>query len=262
MPASAEDESGMASAATREFRRLRRRTAGGLCLAVAALLLGAAQAQAGTTLTVNTLADNPISGSECTGGLGDCSLREALDRAFSGDTVVIPASSSPYLLAKHVITVRGGVSIVGAGSASTTISGNGETQVFDLLGPEPVTIKGLTITRAHNGSGADEGGAINDQPPAKSGGGLTLEDVTISDSDSTGGFGGALEVAEGDVVIRHSRFINNSASSAEAGGGGAAIDDFAAKSSLTISDSVFVGQHACQQQRRRAAASKKKCTSR
>ena len=65
--------------------------------------------------------------------------------------------------------------------------------------------------------------------------------MTISSSDSNGGFGGALEVGEGDVVIRHSRFIGDSASASEAGDGGAAIDDFAAKSSLTISDSVFVG---------------------
>ena len=231
----------MASAATRECRRLRRRTAGGLCLALAALLLGAAQAQAGTTLTVNTLADNPISVLECTGGPGDCSLREALDRAISGDTVLIPASASPYVLAKHVITVPGGVSIVGAGSSSTTISGNGETQVFNLVGPQPVTIKGLTITRGHNGSGKDEGGAINDRPPKESGGGLTLEDVTISDSDSTGGAGGALEVEEGDVVIRHSRFIDNSARSGEATYGGGAIDDFANQHALTISDSVFTG---------------------
>ncbi len=211
-----------------------------LMLALGVSLCLAAEARAGTTITVNTPADNPISLLECNGLLGDCSLREALDRALSGDTVVIPASASPYLLAQPII-VHGGVTIVGGGSASTTISGNGETQVFKMPAPEPVTIRGLTITGAHNGGGADEGGAINAQPPEKSGGGLTLEDVTIANSDSTGGAGGAIEVWEGDVVIRHSRFINDSASSTGSEFGGGAIDDFAAKDTLTISDSVFAG---------------------
>ena len=205
-----------------------------VALALAVALAAPAEA-APATYTVNTLSDNAASVSECKGAPGDCSLRQALDKALSGDTVLVPANPAAYLLAAGVIPVRGGVTIQGAGAASTTISGGAAQQVLNMLGGAVLTIKDLTITAAHNGSGEDEAGAINGQSKAKDD--LTLEGVTISNSDSTGGFGGAIEIG-GNLVIRHSRFVGDSAGNPLIGGGGA-IDIFKGENSLTISDSVF-----------------------
>src|SRR5919201_3479249 len=97
-----------------------------------AALVAVSSAQAAATYTVNTTADNPPSGSECSGVAGDCSLRQALDKAVSGDTVVVPASATPYAVTDGLITVLGGVTVQGAGAGSTTISGGGTSQIFEI----------------------------------------------------------------------------------------------------------------------------------
>jgi hypothetical protein len=203
-------------------------------VAAIAVVLGltfASVTRAAATYTVNTTADNLPSGSECAGAAGDCSLRQALDKAVSGDTVVVPSGSSPYLVVNEKIPVKGGVTIQGGGASSTTISGNGADQIFDLIGGGPVSITGLTLTDAHNDSGTDEAGAINTETTDSD---LTLEGVTISNSDSPGGFGGAIEIGS-HVTIRNSRFVNDSATS----GGGGAIDLYGTSGSITISNNVF-----------------------
>jgi len=205
-----------------------------------------AQASVASTIAVNTTADNLPSGSECAGAPEDCSLRQALDVAHAGDTVQVPASQ--YLIQHARIAVRGGVTVAGEGDASTTINGGGTEQAFELTGGEPVTISGLTITETFNGSGEDQGGAIN-VPGSEAP--LILEDVTISDSQSgvPAGFGGAIETGS-NLTVKRSRFVNNSAveGGGEAGpsGGGGAIDlrvppPKAPARSLVIEDSVFVG---------------------
>lgn len=203
-------------------------------LATTFALSGPGAALAGQTYTVNTVLDTlPLPG-DCSGLPGDCSLRQALDRAQSGDTVIIPASPVPYLLVKGKIPVRGGVLIQGAGSSAATISGGGIQQAFELLGGAPVTIAGLTIEDTVNDSGEPEGGAINGQAKLKDD--LLLEGVAIMNSSSSGpeAYGGAVEM--GSVLkVRHSRFSEDSAT-----GGGGAIDLFPREgSSLTVSDSVF-----------------------
>ena len=204
-----------------------------LCGAIA--MLAAPSAAQAATYTVNTVGDALPVPAECQGAPGDCSLRQALDRAQSGDAVLLPASPTPYEIVDEIIPVRGGVAIKGSGPAASVISGNGADQVFDLLGGGMVTISDLTITRAHNGFSRDEGGAINST--AKAGGDLTLEDVTISNSDSTGGYGGAVEI-KGDLVVRNSRFTGDTAANPEGGGGGA-IDVVKGEHTVTISGSVF-----------------------
>lgn len=207
-----------------------------LLVALTLLLGGPAGAQAATTYTVNTLADNLPSTTECQGAAGDCSLRQALDKAQSGDTVLLPANGSPYVLLNSKIPVSGGISIVGAGATATTISGAGKQQAFELLSGSMVTMSNLTITGTHNPlPKVDEGGAITG---AKGGAELTLEGVTISNSDTLSGYGGAIEIAS-NLVVRHSRFVNDSVTHAAEADGGGAIDLNPGGSSLTISDSVF-----------------------
>ncbi len=185
-----------------------------LALALLALATGA-QASPGATITVNTTADSLPTGPECGGLPEDCSLRQALDLARAGDTVLVPGASSDYLIQHDRIPVRGGVTIAGEGDAATTISGGGTDQAFELAGAGPVRISGLTITETFNDSGEDQGGAIN-VPGSEAP--LVLDDVMISKSASEGpcGFGGAIET-DSNLTISASRFVENSV----AGGGGA-----------------------------------------
>jgi hypothetical protein len=209
-----------------------------LALLVAA---GTARASFAATYVVNTTTDAPAGASECRGAPGDCSLRQALDSAVSGDVVQIPASAEPYVIAHEKIPVRGGVTIAGAGDGATTISGGEADQAFLLEGAGPVAISGLTITETFNDSGLDEGGAIT-VPGVETP--LTLEDVTISDSTSGApkGFGGAIETFS-DLTVMHSRFVSDSVSEAAVAGegGGGAIDLGTSGHTLRVSDSVFIG---------------------
>ena len=221
-----------------------RSLSGAAAVGAAALALALSQAPpagAAGTIVVNTTADSLPVPSECSGAANDCSLRQALDRAVSGDTVVLPASASPYMVVNEKIALPGGITIRGAGDQATTIDGNGADQAFELVGGGPSVIIGLTITNTLNDSGKDEAGAINGEPDTEDP--LTLEDVAISDSSSPGGllggFGGAIETG-GALTIRDSRFEGDSVTFSGPGkSGGGAIDVFGG-ASLTISDSVFV----------------------
>ena len=152
----------------------------GVTLAVA--LAGPAAASADTTITVNTTADAPLSGTQCTPG-GDCSLRAALQQAstLKGNvTVQVPAGTYALTVPQPVVPVDDGsagnlavgdpagtprtVTIAGAGdgSAGTIIdggarfangqwtTGNGD-RVLQIAGDGSagdlaVDISGVTIT--------------------------------------------------------------------------------------------------------------------
>ena len=62
-------------------------------LAALLLSLSATAAQAANTIVVNTPADAAPNADECSGDAGatDCSLRQAVDKAASGDTIQLPA---------------------------------------------------------------------------------------------------------------------------------------------------------------------------
>lgn len=221
-----------------------------VAVALVWLILAAAQARAASIYRVNTLADSLPSAAECEGAPSDCSLRQALDLAQSGDTVLVPASASPYVIAHRSIPVRGGVTVEGAGDAATTLDGGGANQAFEVLAGGPVAVSGMTITHTYNGTGEDEGGAITGVGEVA----LTLDDVTVSDSESPTGYGGAIEVREGRVTIDHSRFVDDVASGTPAqgaGGGGAievesSVEHPGQPASLAISDSVFLDDTATQ----------------
>jgi CSLREA domain-containing protein len=64
---------------------------------VALALLAADRAAASAaTYTVTTTADTAVNDGNCQPAL--CSLRQAITKAVDGDTVVIPASATPYLV--------------------------------------------------------------------------------------------------------------------------------------------------------------------
>ena len=101
-------------------------------LAVFASLQGLAQAA--TTYTVNTEADNPAVVGECSGLPLDCSIRQALDKSVDGDTVSIPAGH--YILGSQ-LNVGNDISIIGTGNP--VIDGGHAVRVFSIGGSGTAT---------------------------------------------------------------------------------------------------------------------------
>src|SRR5207244_3539818 len=86
-----------------------------------------------TTITVNTTSDVAPTGSECSGGANDCSLRQALDKATTGDAIFLPANASSYAVTLGEIAYgTDGLTILGAGARQSVIQGNGSSRIFNV----------------------------------------------------------------------------------------------------------------------------------
>jgi len=222
-------------------------------LAAAALALAlsctCASAAAAATFTVNTTTDP--SGSSSCNGVVSCSLRQAIADASLGDTVSLPASTTPYAVTLGTpIPLTQAITISGvAGARSTTIAGNGTSEIFDAGTATPLTgtltISGVTIKGGggtqsagalllDSGSGAaidlnedvlsantatSEGGAIQLLSST-----LNIDDSTIGPSNVAGmattqGFGGAIYNGGGTLTITNSTISGNSATDGGLGGG-------------------------------------------
>lgn len=186
-----------------------------LTLGLLGLFATAPQAFA-ATFTVTSPADS-----------GAGSLRDTIAGASSGDTInfgvtgLITLTSGPLLVTPDL-------TISGPGASSLTISGGGNSQVFDIRGS--VTISGLTLE-----DGSDfQGGAIFN------GGTLSLNDCVLS-SNTTPLDGGAVW-NDGALTVNGSTFSGNSATTF--GGFGGAIVNFG---TLSVSNSTFSGNSADQQ---------------
>lgn len=118
-----------------------------VCLALVALLLGAATASAQTYTVTRT--DDPIPG-PCEPD--DCSLREALMASNTSttvdDIVVLPASGAPYLLEYEFIpfTISDETEVRGAAANQTVVKGDGEETIFAVGTGIKATLSGITIT--------------------------------------------------------------------------------------------------------------------
>jgi large repetitive protein len=142
-----------------------RRASGRLAL-VALVLILAAGARAGLAadFTVNSTADAVdanLFDSICATATGACTLRAAIQQAnasnpFGGTTIHLPAGT--YLLTRTGtnedssatgdldLLASNGVTIAGAGAATTIIHGNGIDRVLDIRIYANATISGLSIT--------------------------------------------------------------------------------------------------------------------
>ncbi len=210
-------------------RKVRRVCGSTLALGAVLVALPASSAAA-ATFTVNTTADNAPNGTECSGAAGDCSLRQALDKANSGDTVSVPANTAAYQVTSTPIFIPAGVTIVGGGAASTTVTGGGNNQIFAYSGTTSspvISISAITLTDGYNDSGSDEAGALYGEGD----GNLNLDQVAITHSSSPM-WGGAIETG-GNLTITRSWFSNDTAGT----DGGGAIDFYG--NQITISDTVF-----------------------
>ena len=204
----------------------------------AAFVLFAAPASA-TVPSTWTVTRTDDAGGSCVLG-GSCSLRQAMNAATTGDIINLPASATPYSVTA-VLTTTKNLTIAGAGARTTTISGGGTTQVFDL-GPSPssptITIKGLTITggkiTGSNGFGA---GLLLEN------GTYTLSDVAIVGNTITvsgNAIGAGLATSSATVTLNRVLIAGNTATGNAASFGGG-IGNGAA---LTVNDSTITGNTA------------------
>ena len=145
---------------------------------------------------------------------GPGSLREAVATAAPGETIEVPAGS--YTLTSGQLAVLKGVSIAGAGAATTTIRTDANQRLLRIKAPgESVMLSGITLSGGH-----------------------LLEDPA---------FGAAIECVDTSLTLAGMRILGNVADArTEFGGGvaqGSAIFDYMLnpEQTLTIIDSTVVG---------------------
>ena len=150
-----------------------------IILAVLATIWGFGGVAQGATLTVNKTADTEDGVCDA-----DCSLREAIIAASSGDTVSIPAGIYTLTLGFE-LTINKDLTLSGSGAGSTIIQAATSPGVANFrvlnISEGNVDISGVTI---HYGD-ADSGGGISNR------GTLTLTGTTVS-GNVVGFYGGGI----------------------------------------------------------------------
>jgi uncharacterized repeat protein (TIGR01451 family) len=204
----------------------------GLCLA-ATLALAFAPAASGLgppcdsgggfAYVVQTKADQAYSSGDPNGPDDKLSLREAIgaanDDGFDSG-IVVPAGTYPLTLGELSLGAgsarRCALLVVGAGTRSTVIAGNGTARLLNLHGGggAPTTIARLTLTGGY--AHGDSGGAI--LLGVHNGGGVTLQDMSIRGNRATK-TGGAIFTRE-SIVVDRSTISGNEASPTAAPSGG------------------------------------------
>ncbi len=198
------------------------------------------------TFTVQSTAD---SGGTCPGA--DCTLREALSVASSGDIIDFNLTyPTTITLTSAALTVATDVTITGPGATNLTISGNNLLQVFIVNDGVTTGISGLTIANGQitgnvgggiyssgtltvsdsviSGNTADQGGGIYNHN-----GTLVVNTSTISGNTSQGGGAGGGLYNTGTLTVNNSTVSSNTAPN---GGAGAGLFD---GGTLTINNSTF-----------------------
>jgi hypothetical protein len=116
------------------------------------------------------------------------------------------------------IVLNKSVTITGAGARQTTISGTGQSRVFDVTSA-PVSIMGVTVTGGDGvdtpGGTAGAGGGIL----VGSGGALTLADSTVTGNQTTGTAEGSGIQAGGSLIVKRSTISFNSGPGSNRAGG-------------------------------------------
>jgi hypothetical protein len=121
---------------------------------------------------------------------------------LTGQTITL-ASPLPNILAS-------GLTIMGPGASSLTVSGNHAVTVFTIAGVQNVTISGLTVT---GGKTSTQGGGISNY------GQLTLNGVTVTGNSNTGfgSEGGGISSSGGTQLTLLNCLISNNSASNGAG---------------------------------------------
>ncbi|MBI1761527.1 MAG: putative Ig domain-containing protein [Acidobacteria bacterium] len=163
------------------------------------------------TITVTTNTDG---GGSCPGG--NCTLRQAIFSAQSGDTIAFDAT---FFAQPRTITLSGAellinknLTITGTGANKLTLTGNQASRVFTISSGATVALSGMTISGG-NGAGSLANGA---------GGGIYNEGVlTVTGchlTANTGAPGGGIN-NQGTVALLGSTLSNNRGNGSTGGGG-------------------------------------------
>ena len=169
---------------------------GGLCF-----LAGLVTPLAAATIHVTTALDE--NDGSCSDG--DCSVRDAIATAVSGDTIAIPSGS--YLLTLGELVVSQDLILVGD-SPAPVLDGNASSRVLQVAGDVSLTLNNLIVT---NGNDVDGGGI------AVYGSRLTLLNSEVSENAASNNGGGIFIGTSGTVTLTSSKVSQNVA--AVSGGG-------------------------------------------
>ncbi len=189
----------------------------------------------GSMIDVNTTSDAAPTGSECLGVPGDCSLRQAIDKASSGDAIQLGGTAGT----PNVYTVTLGSTLLISGK-NLTITGNGpDASVIDgagNVGPPTselyrimkigsgVTVSISDVTFRNGVDAQDEKFAGGCGGPCETlsangggalfnnGGSVTLDDVSFtSDAGSPSPVGGAVSNGSGTLGMTDVSFTGDGA---------------------------------------------------
>ncbi len=181
--------------------------------AFASMLLACALALAAfaSTASAGTIAVTNLNDS----GVG--SLRDAIAKAEAGETITVPAGQ--ITLTSAPLQFEKNLTIDGAGSGATTISGGDTWRVFTIKGTPTVKLAGLTIAHGKSSTGAGISAT----------GELTLENVVVSGNHAGGagvdGFGGGIAFGGSILTLTESVVSENTAGGGvEAAGFGGGIE--------------------------------------
>lgn len=155
---------------------------------------------AATVTVTSTLDENDGSCND-----GDCSLRDAIATAVSGDTISVPSGS--YVLTLGELVVSKSLNLVG-GTPAPLLDGNANSRVFQVFGNVILTLDNLIVT---NGMGVDGGGIAN------YGGNLIVLNSEVRGNTATNNGGGIYLGSAGTVTLISGKVSQNTA---VFGGGG------------------------------------------
>jgi fibronectin-binding autotransporter adhesin len=189
----------------------------------AAMLLMAGMAQA-NILTVTSIADS-----------GPGTLRAALASAANGDTIDATGVAGIILLTSGELSVSSGVTIVGPGAASLSVSQSVSGNVFHVAPGQTASISGLTI--AGGSTGVFNQGTVtvtvciiedNGTGILSTGPGATVNNCTINNNSS-----GGIQNNSGTLAVNNCFITGNVA---DLGGAGIYNDGSGGSASLSINN--------------------------
>lgn len=169
--------------------------------AVLALLVPAAAGA--DTLTVNTTADS-----------GGGSLRGRIGAAGAGDIVVLPASTSHYMVTAGEIPIDRDITIRGAGAGSSIIDAGNASRIFHVSNAVPanatVRLEKVTLTKGNSPDGSGPGGAILVESGSLVVADSALTHNTVEATGSASNGGGAIYNRGLDTTLLRSSVTDNS----------------------------------------------------
>jgi CSLREA domain-containing protein len=237
--------------------------------------LASAMAFLFTALSVNaassTVTSTGDAGGSCPGA--DCTLRQAIAAAFSGDTITfsLPANSTITLTSGELL-INKSLTITGPGANGLSVargSGAAGFRIFDVASGVTVTISGLTVSNGilngsannHEGGGIFNAGTLTVANsiisgnsatglPNNAGGGisntgtLTISASIISGNTANNNASGGGIHNTGTLTITGSTISGNSANNSTPGGGGIRNEGTATISNSTISGNTVINSSA------------------